>query len=100
MQKIGKALQFSITLHLSITQSQRRGPSMKRLLSWVPATALVAGRAVATGPAAVADKADLAHGRPVVTSSNQATATAVTDGDQDTYWQSAKSHDQWAQVDL
>jgi hypothetical protein len=73
---------------------------MKRLLSWVTATALVAGLAVATGPTAVADKADLAHGRPVVTSSNQATATAVTDGDQDTYWESARSHDQWAQVDL
>src|SRR5262249_13671931 len=55
---------------------------------------------VATGPAASADKADLAHGRPVVTSSNQATATAITDGNQDTYWASATSHDQWAQVDL
>lgn len=73
---------------------------MKRLLSWVTATALVAGLAVATGPAATADRADLAHGRPVVTSSNQATATAVTDGNQDTYWESAKAHDQWAQVDL
>ena len=73
---------------------------MKRLLSWVTATALVAGLAVATGSAAAADKADLAHGRPVVTSSNQATATAVTDGDQGTYWASAKTRDQWAQVDL
>jgi hypothetical protein len=73
---------------------------MKRFLSWVTATALVAGLAVATGPAAAADKADLAYGKPVVTSSNQATAAAITDGDQDTYWESATSHDQWAQVDL
>jgi hypothetical protein len=73
---------------------------MKRFLSWVTATALITGLAVATGPTALADKADLAHGRPVVTSSNQAQARAVTDGDHDTSWQSAKSGDQWAQVDL
>ncbi|TDV55433.1 discoidin domain-containing protein [Actinophytocola oryzae] len=73
---------------------------MKRLLSWVTATALVTGLVVATGPAALADKADLAYGRPVVTSSNQTKATAVVDGDQDTYWESAPSGAQWAQVDL
>jgi hypothetical protein len=73
---------------------------MKRFLSWVTATALITGLAVATGPTALADKADLAHGRPVVTSSNQAMAAAITDGDQDTHWDSAKSGDQWAQIDL
>jgi hypothetical protein len=73
---------------------------MKRLLSWVTATALVVGLAVATEPAASADKADLAHGKPVTTSSNAGTATRITDGDQATYWESTRSGDQWAQVDL
>jgi hypothetical protein len=73
---------------------------MKRLLSWVTATALITGLAVATGPTALADKADLAHGRPVVTSSNQAGAAAVTDGDEATRWESAGTGDQWARIDL
>jgi len=73
---------------------------MKRFLSWATATALVIGLAVATPPAALADKADLAHGKPVTTSSNAAAAARITDGDQDTYWRSARSGDQWAQVDL
>ncbi len=74
-----------------------------RLLSWLTATALVSGLVVATGPAALAEKpdgADLARGKPVSTSSNPAAAAEVTDGDQDTYWQSAGSGAQWVQVDL
>ncbi|MFL6125597.1 discoidin domain-containing protein, partial [Actinophytocola sp.] len=73
---------------------------MKRLLSWATTTALVIGLAVATGPAAQADRADLAHGKPATTSSNAAAAARITDGDQTTYWQSTRSGDQWAQVDL
>jgi hypothetical protein len=75
--------------------------SAKRLLSWLTATALVIGLLVAPGPAATADKGDLARGRPVTTSSNAAEAASVTDGNRDTYWESsAKSGDQWAKVDL
>ncbi|MFC4858587.1 discoidin domain-containing protein [Actinophytocola glycyrrhizae] len=73
----------------------------KPLLSWLTAAALVFGLVTATGPAATAEQStDLALGRPVTTSSNPATAADVTDGDQDTYWESTKSGDQWVQVDL
>ena len=74
--------------------------SAKRLLSWLTAAALLTGTAVATGPAASADAADLALGRPVVTSSNQAKATAVTDGDKNTSWESTGAGAQWVRVDL
>ena len=74
--------------------------SPKRLLSWLTATALLTGTAVATGPAASADPADLAHGRPVVTSSNQAKAATITDGDKGTHWESAGGGAQWVRVDL
>jgi hypothetical protein len=73
----------------------------KPLLSWLTATALVFGLVTVTGPAVSAERSpDLALGKPVTTSSNPATAADVTDGDQDTYWESAKSGDQWVQVDL
>jgi hypothetical protein len=72
----------------------------KPLLSWVTATALVLGLVTTTGPAAAAERSpDLALGKPVTTSANPATAADATDGDQNTYWDSAKA-DQWLQVDL
>jgi hypothetical protein len=72
----------------------------QRLLAWLVATVLLAGVFVAAGPAAHAAEADLARGKPVTTSSNATAAPRITDGDQDTYWESARSGDQWAQVDL
>jgi hypothetical protein len=72
----------------------------KPLLPWFTATALVFGLVTATGPAATAESPDLALGKPVTTSANPAAAADVNDGDQDTYWDSAKSGDQWIQVDL
>lgn len=71
-----------------------------RLLPCLTAIALVLGSLVATGPPVLADKGDLARGRPVTTSSNAAAAASITDGDQGTYWESAKTGDQWAKIDL
>jgi hypothetical protein len=89
-------------LQVAITASSMERPSMsaKRLPSWLTAAALVTGSLVATGPAAYADKADLAHGKPVTTSSNARSAATITDGDSDTHWQSARAGEQWARVDL
>jgi len=72
----------------------------KRFLSWLTASTLVTGLLVATGPTAPAESADVARGKPVSTSSGRATAATITDGNQETYWESAKSGEQWAQVDL
>ncbi|MPZ83501.1 MAG: glycosyl hydrolase [Actinophytocola sp.] len=77
----------------------------KRFVSWLTATTLVTGLLVAVGPAtasAAPDPADLAHGKPVSVSSagGQRPAGNVTDGDQDTYWQSAPGAEQQVTVDL
>jgi len=72
----------------------------KRFLSWLTSATLVTGLLVATGPTAPAESADLARGRPVSTSSGQATAAKITDGNQETYWESARSGAQWVAVDL
>ncbi|GAB1514109.1 discoidin domain-containing protein [Actinophytocola sp. KF-1] len=73
----------------------------KPLLSWCTATALLLGLVTTTGPAAAAERSpDLALGKPVTSSANPATAADVNDGDQATYWDSAKRGDQWVQVDL
>ncbi|OLF12713.1 glycosyl hydrolase [Actinophytocola xinjiangensis] len=75
----------------------------KRLVSWLTATALLTGLLVATGPpvAAAADPDDLAHGKPVTASSVASGAAAdVTDGDQNSYWESSTATQQWLQVDL
>jgi hypothetical protein len=72
----------------------------KRFLSWLTAATLVTGLLATTGPTAPADSADLARGKPVRTSSGQSTAATITDGDQDSHWQSTTSGEQWVQVDL
>src|SRR5882757_3769359 len=75
----------------------------KRFASWLSATTLLAGLLVATGHSAVsAEGTDLARGKPVAVSSSTGQRAAITDGNSDTFWESAKSGQgqQWAQVDL
>ncbi len=73
----------------------------KRFASWLSATTLLAGLLVATGHSAVsAEGTDLARGKPVAVSSSTGQRAAITDGNHDTYWESAKAGEQWAQVDL
>ncbi|GAB3465227.1 discoidin domain-containing protein [Actinophytocola sediminis] len=76
----------------------------KRFVSWLTASTLLTGLLVATGPpvAAAPDPADLAHGRPVTASSAApgGRPVNVTDGNQDTYWESSTVTHQWLQVDL
>ena len=75
----------------------------KRFASWLSATTLLAGLLVATGHSAVsAEGTDLARGKPVAVSSSTGQRAAITDGNPDTYWESAKAGkgEQWAQVDL
>jgi CARDB/F5/8 type C domain len=77
----------------------------KRFVSWLTASTLLTGLLVATGqPAAAAsDPADLAYGKPVTASSARAADARpanVTDGDQDSYWESSTATQQWLRVDL
>jgi hypothetical protein len=73
----------------------------KRFASWLTATTLLAGLLAATGHSAVsAEGADLARGKPVSVSSSTGQRAAITDGNPDTVWESTKSGQQWAMVDL
>ncbi len=72
----------------------------KRTASWLAAATLLTGLLVVTGQPASADPADLAHGKPVSVSSGTGARAAVTDGDQETYWQGADGAEQQVTVDL